>query len=575
MRGLLLFLSFLFVLGSCRQDYGENINDELHIAIKRDPIKLNPIIYFTQRSRVVSEYIFTPVGDFHPDSHELIPIIIEKIPEPEFIKEGDNAGKIKYEIDIVDDATWEDGRPITGADYVFTLKTIKHPETSAASFRSYLTDLVDAKVDPNDPNKVHILFNEYYMLSTAAISTMYIYPKHIYDPTSALDSLPLAIFEDEDKFSSAVKKDSSIIQFAKTFNSIKYSREVVSGSGPYKLVDWVSDQIVILERKENYWGKGKNIPQLNSGPKKLIFHILPEEQTVINQMKNGTVDLYSGASAKMYREFEDSTSNYTVMAPEVMRSYYILLNNNKPELSDKDSRRALAHLVNVPELIELLEGGLATPATGVINPNKKIHNSNIKPIAFDISRAQELLKTDGWQDSNNDGTIDKSINGKHTEFELDMYTTGSELSNKIALLFSQNADQVGIKINIKQKKFSLFKRENLATLDYDLFTSAINQSLANDDPYSKWHIDNAHIGGTNQSAYSSLEASSLIDNIRETKDETERVNLYKKFQDVIYEDQPVIWLYHPRERMILSNKWKGTSTIKRPGYLANTFTIAK
>jgi len=40
----------------------------------------------------------------------------------------------------------------------------------------------------------------------------------------------------------------------------------------------------------------------------------------------------------------------------------------------------------------------------------------------------------------------------------------------------------------------------------------------------------------------------------------------------MYEDQPVIWLYCPRQKIIVDADLDAKQTSKRPGYLANTFT---
>jgi len=63
----------------------------------------------------------------------------------------------------------------------------------------------------------------------------------------------------------------------------------------------------------------------------------------------------------------------------------------------------------------------------------------------------------------------------------------------------------------------------------------------------------------------------MIDQIIHTKNDDQRMELYKKIQSAIYEDQPVIFMYAPEERIIISKKWTSSATVKRPGYLANTF----
>ncbi len=573
---LFLTLVVVLILGSCKPETPKiSKNGELHIAIKKDPRKLNPLIYSATPARLVFQYMFTSLADFHPETLELIPILIDKIPEGEVIKEGKDAGNVKYVIDIVENATWEDGTPITGEDYLFTLKAIKHPETDAATYRSYFTHLIDANIDPDNPRRIIVIFDEFYMLSKEIVATLNIYPKHIYDPESALDGISVAIFNESEKISAKIAQDSTLTIFAKNFNSVKYSRDIVSGAGPYKLVDWVADQIVVLERKENYWAADSDNPYLMAGPKRLIFHIIPDELNIINQLKSGAIDLYPSVTASEFvklQENEKYKDRFNYFTPELMRFYFISMNNSSPALADNDVRRAIAHLVDVDEIIELLEAGLAKRTVGIFNRRKNYYNKDLIPIPEDIEKAREILASEGWKDTNNNGTIDKKIDGQLEELKLDMYTTESNLSNKIALLLADNAKKVGIKINIIQKKFSEFRKNNIPTRDYDLFTSVINQDLAPDDPYSKWHSDNDTPSKRNTTSYYSKIADNLIDGIRETTSADVRRGLYLELQKQMYDDQPVIWLYSPLEKIILSKKWKGKGTPKRPGYLANTFT---
>ena len=576
MRVIVTVAISLFLLSSCKQD--TTVGDDrsvLNIAIKKDPAKLNPIVYPVQTARQVYQYLFTPLADFNPETYELEPILLTSLPEPEVVERGPHAGRIKYVVDIRKGATWADGTPITGADYLFTLKAIKHPETAAGSYRSYLTNLVSAQINPTDKQKVTVIFDEYYFLSKEIVSTLDIYPKHIYDPHGYLDNLPLPVLDDKERYDERAAKDSTLTTFATDFNSVKYSREIVSGSGPYELVDWVTDQVVVLQRKENYWGADSDIPYLQAGPQQLIFHIIPDEVAVINQLKSGEMDLYAGASAAEFTKLRDSDQygdQFSFLTPEVLRTYFISINNSDPALADVDVRKAIAHLVDVEEIIDLMEKGLAKRATGHININKPMYKQ-LPLIEEDVEKAESILTADGWADTNADGTIDKHIDGEQVELILDMYTTGSDLSNKIALLLSENAKQVGIKINIIQKKYRDFRRENLAKRDYDLFTSAFTQDLAHDDLYGKWHSDNDTPTGGNTFSYRSEKADELIEKIRDTKNETELLPLYADLQQQIHDDQAVIWLYHPMEKVILSKKWKGSGTVKRPGYLANTFQI--
>ena len=120
-------------------------------------------------------------------------------------------------------------------------------------------------------------------------------------------------------------------------------------------------------------------------------------------------------------------------------------------------------LNDVPKLIELLENGLGSQTVGIFNKNKPYYNASIKPIQLDIEGAKQIFADEGWSDSNNDGSVDKVLNGKRVEMDLDIHITGSELSKNVALLMQENAKKAGVKINIITKKYPDIKRDNLKT----------------------------------------------------------------------------------------------------------------
>ncbi|NNE26879.1 MAG: hypothetical protein HKN09_08550, partial [Saprospiraceae bacterium] len=172
------------------------------------------------------------------------------------------------------------------------------------------------------------------------------------------------------------------------------------------------------------------------------------------------------------------------------------------------------------------------------------------------------------------GTVDKVVDGQLQELSLDLLITGSPLSKNLALLFQESAKDAGVEINIVQKKSSLMRSENFSTYNYDMAMTAIGQDAAPDDPYSRWHSDNAKPGTQNNSGYSNPRSDALIEKIRTTTDENERKHFYMQLQEEMHRDQPVIFLYSPLKKIIIRKSLDAQTTAKRPGYLANTFKAA-
>ncbi len=575
--GIFLVLTLLVIFSCTNDQVKSSTQNTIHIGMKHEPKMLHPFIRPSGTAREIYQYLFTPMADYNPTTLELEPILIAAIPEPKTIVDEMGKTKIFYRLQFRDDARWSDGSPIDGYDYLFSVKAIKHPGTNAANYRNYLDHISDVDVHEDDPKIVDVYFDDYYMLAKELVSTMEIYPQHIYDPDNALNEISVSQLNSK-KAESLIQKNPKLVKFAQTFNSVKYARDTIEGPGPYAFKKWIPNHLITLKKKKNYWAAGSSNPSLVAHPEKMIFHFISDEAAMITQLKEGNIDVVKGLSSNAFIALKNNPEyrdKFDFLTPQVMKSYYIGLNNAHPILADKKVRSALAHLVDVDYLIESMEGGMAHRSVGIFNSAKPYYDKRLSPIAFDIERAKEILSNAGWRDEDGDGILEKNIGGKVLPLSLDFLITGSELSKTLAINLQENAKKAGVKINIITKKYSQILNNHIRKGDFALVPQALSQDLMLDDPYSKWHSDNANYKDSNLMMYKSKTADALIDSIRTTMDDAKRIQYYLKLQEVMYDDQPVIFLYNPIERIIVNKKWKGSASPKRPGYMANTFTLNK
>lgn len=573
-----LFTIFAIFLFSCKSDKNTQVADNvLDIAMLKKPTMLNPLINPNTTERIVFHNIFAVMADYHPETYKLSPILIKELPLAVPVTEGPYKGGTKYTVELREDAKWDNGSPIMGKDIEFTFKIVKHPGTNTGLYDSYIQRVTDIQVDPINPRKVTFYFKDFYFLAMELVITMEVYPQYFYDPTSAMDEISVLELDSE-QAEELIKANPKLDAFAKEFNSVKYARESISGAGPYKFKKWETGQVIVLEKKENYWASGSDIPALMAKPDELRFHMIADEAAVVSQLKEGNIDVFTNMSANTFFDFQKNETygdKFQYLTPALMKTYYLDINNSKPELSDPDVRRALAKLVDIPKLIDVIEGGLGKQTVGIFNEKKGYYNTDLKPITLDIEGAKQILVNEGWKDTNNDGSVDKVINGENIELDLDFHITGSELSKNIALIFQEDAKKAGIKINIITKAWKDMFSENIKKRDYDIVARSLGQDLAMDDPYPKWHSENDDPTKANDTSYRSEKADELIDKIRATKNDEERTQYYKELQKVMYDDQPVIFLFNPQEKIIVSKDWKAKGTQKRPGYFPGTFELAQ
>ena len=571
--GWVVFL-FILLASGCKSD--KNVREfEMNIRLKEDPARMNPLFHLGVVGRLVHQYIFLPLADFHPYHYQLTPILIEAIPE----KQLSESGGAYYDIQFKKDAVWDDGSPLTGHDYLFTVKLILHPELNTAAYRGYFDFVDDITINENNPKSFRVHFTRDYMLALESIITIPVLSPSKYDPDGLLNNMSISDLRDPEISKEWLHADPRHDVYVKELNGLKYGRDIVSNCGPYHLLSWETDQNLVIEAKEKFWGLAyPDNPFLQQGPDIMNFYIIPDETTCISQLKEGNLDVVNGISTQRFVELQQNDEYgeaFSYHSPALMRFYFLGMNNTHPFLSDRRVRRAIGHLVDVEQMILNMENGLGERLAVPINPARPYYNSNLNLLSFDPDKALQLLNEAGWVDSDRNGILDKVINGRKQELIIDGYTSQQELGRYVMLMLQENARKIGVKINIITKDFSVIMRDHVRTRDYGITPLVINQDLNDDDLHQRWHSDNDDPAKGNTLSYRNDAADSLIMEIRSVEDKGIRYRLYKELQQVLYDDTPAVFLYTPVETLIISNRWNGNGTVKRPGYMANTFTPSK
>ena len=231
--------------------------NEAIVHLSSDAQSLNPLTSSDANSSQILKNTHELLLYTDDDTYELVPLLAVSRPKIELIDEGEYAGGMKMEFEMRPEATWDNGEPITGHDYAFTLKVLKCPAISETGHvRPYLKFIDAVEVDKENPKKFTLWCNKRYALAeNGAGNTVEIIPEYAYDPNGLLKNYTVKDFNDlsnEDKF----KADANLIQFAKEFTDEKYAREkgFIVGSGPYTFEKWETGQRITLIKKDDWWG---------------------------------------------------------------------------------------------------------------------------------------------------------------------------------------------------------------------------------------------------------------------------------------------------------------------------------
>jgi peptide/nickel transport system substrate-binding protein len=163
-----------------------------------------------------------------------------------------------------------------------------------------------------------------------------------------------------------------------------------------------------------------------------------------------------------------------------------------------------------------------------------------------VNRAKALLSEAGFKPGP-DGVLAKD--GKRLAFSL-MVDKGNPEREQIALYAQQSWKQLGADVAVDMQEWSVFiKRGNALPGDYDARTG---WRITSPDPdktaeYTTGGINN-HFG------YSNPEVDALMAKARSTVDETARVATFRKLQELIHRDVPLVWIYHQTEILAMSKR---------------------
>ena len=253
--------------------------EEVLVRIDAAPNNLNLFLNGGHApSSFVSRQTLFSLTDLDPKTLEMKPLLITSIPTVREVMEGPRKGQFVYDFEIIPEAVWDNGTPITAYDVAFTFKLVFHPGLPAA-FRGYLTQLSGMEIDPANPKKFSMYFSSFYMLSLETICSTPIYPAYNYDPSNRLTNIPLADFLDTAK-TTVLQTDENLKAFVAEFSQPKFTNDpnAISGSGPYRM-ERMNEQGVILVKKQNWWGDKvvEQYPMLAAYPKKLVYKVVKDE----------------------------------------------------------------------------------------------------------------------------------------------------------------------------------------------------------------------------------------------------------------------------------------------------------
>lgn len=502
-------------------------------TIGEGPKTFNPFNAKDATSDTMSALMYDGLVTTKPDTGEVVPKLAKS-----FSISPD--GRV-YTVVLRKGVKWSDGKPITADDVVFTWNKIILAGLGNTSTRdSVMIDNQLPKVEKIDDYTVRFTTIKPFAPFLRNLSTP-IAPKHV--------------FED------AVNKGE--IFFDSFLGTTTPPKDFVI-SGAYKLKEYVPAQRVVYVRNPDYYMINKNnekLPYLD----KVVYLIVGDLNNEILKFEAGEIDVISlrGATVGKYKEKEVKSDYkiYNIGADTGTMFVAINLNRGKTKsgkyfvepkkqmwFNDRNFRTAIDWAIDRDGIVNNIANGLGKPLFTAESLNSIFLNEKLaKGHKQNLKVAKEYLKKSGFR-LKNGNLYDKFGN----KVEFDLYTNaGNTEREAIGVMVKQDLEDLGMKVNFKPIEFNSLVNKLVNDPQFDMVIMGLTGSPLEPHGgknvwYSKGslHLFNQRVTNTPLLSWEK-ELDKIIDDASLKIKYEDRKVLYDKYQEIIYYEKPIIYLYSP------------------------------
>lgn len=573
--------NFISFPDSKKADPSWSAKNEVIYHITADPGTLHP----TNGNTSIRSFIFNLTQKYlfgrDYEKLELRPDLVKEIPEAA-------KDRLTYRIILRKGITWDNGEPLTAEDVVFTIKANKCPLVNNSPLKPYVNNIAEVIADRNDRLVCTLIFKKPSLQDIFPLIYLPVMQRSFHDPGNILSSYSMKTLDDTAFAKTAPEK---LKRWAEFFNGAEFGFETakLNGLGAYKVVSWEQGQELILERKKSHWSFGKDhsssvqAPYDEALPERIIFKISSDRNAVILNFKSQLIDGSNSISHQTITELLGDSSfkrNYHSAGTDIFGYSYLVFNMKAdgikhPRLfTDKRVRKALALLIPA-EQISMLSNGTEkqTRMAGPVFTSSDEFNTALKPVPFDPEKAKQLLAEAGWKDSDKDGLLDKVIDGKKTPFRFTITYMNTPAWKDIILIIAESYQAAGILMEMKPMELNLVFQK-AAEHDFDMLASGTITDFSRLDFAQMWHTDSWHANGANFSGFGTSYTDALIDSSNTATEIDERIYYSRKLQEIIYDEQPVIFLHQGKRYAVIHKRFGNAQIFKEyPHVLINRWKL--
>lgn len=309
------------------------------------------------------------------------------------------------------------------------------------------------------------------------------------------------------------------------------------GTGPFKFNSYDNaQQVVDLDRFPQYWEGAPNLETVR-------VRVISDMNALQAELQAGRVDIApmpTSLSPDAVKRLEGDP-NLQVKTFTGSNEFLLTINTSSPPLDNVKVRQAIAYAIDRETMIKTLLQGLGKIAHSII-PEESWAYSSGQTYAYDPAHAKKLLDEAGFPDPDGDGPRMRFT--KPVVYKL----SGSSIAGRQYAGVIQNyLKEVGVPVEIQTPEQNTFfdelKRGNFQ-IAYSQWVGGNQDPIFYKDLFATSEIPTETRPSRNRSRYSNPELDALLDEAVNTFDRQKGLELYKKIQDIVSRDVPVIPLWY-------------------------------
>ena len=482
--------------------------NEITVIWQAEPNTLDPVFSGQMYGDNIFELVFDRMVGYK-ESETGAPVLTDW----GLSKSWENVDELTWRFYLYDNVKFQDGEPLTTEDVVYTFERTVDPELGAAGNYQYAYPalFLDEMVVIDDYT-IEFKTSQPVVLFPDWMKEFFIFPKHYYEA-----------------------------------NEVDFLSINPMGSGPYKMTEYKLNELLVLERDDNYWND-----QYRGYLDKITFRFAAEAATRVAELVTGNADIIDKVELTQKTAVEDGGMNFVEIASGT-REYIGLVQYNNKHLTVKELRQAINYAVDWDTIANTLMGGYSVGNRLRSFAPTQIQDEDIHQYTYDVAKAQELMASVGYKDNDGDGFVEDA-NGN--AFELTIAVNATNVMRKdYTQAVAQYMSEAGIKTNVDLVDWNTFT--------VDLQAKNISQELYVIGSGPAFEIsgdatDLYYASSANYVNWINDEYTELYEELGTCFDTERRAEIGHRLQEIAAEEAPWIFLYSPALYYGVSNRVEWT-----------------